>query len=345
MDNNSRTKQKLTLARDESGAVAVYFLLIFSALCGIGGLAIDYGNMVRVKAEVQRTADAAALAGAAGLLPYTNPGPTTQTPNWANGVIKAQTMLSNAANRADNVQFAAADGTVDYGYWLLLPPAGYVQPPTGGLPKARPTTAAYLPEPAIIVTLSRDVNLYLAPLVRVTSPKTVSATATAILPEANSITNLPPIAVSKEVAYNTIGGTLVADAEDQDIKIQSQKGKAGWFNLNGGNSVPSVRFSDPLVSGTGTDTTQIDLVPGSKAALTDLLTEGETVVVAVVEQVDDKMWTSIFGFAAFKIDSLGSNSMTGHFLNQYFDPKVIPSAGTGTGTISGVSGTPKLVSP
>ena len=335
MDNNSRTKQKLTLARNESGAVAVYFLLIFSALCGIGGLAIDYGNMVRVKAEVQRTADAAALAGAAGLVPYSNPGPTTQTPNWLNAVARAQTLISNAANKADNLQFAAGEGNVDYGYWLLSPPAGYVQT----LPKARPTTAAYLPEPAVIVTLSRNVPLYLAPLIGAASPKIVSATAIAILPEAYQITNLPPIAVSKEVAYNTIGGTLVADVVEQDIKIQSQKGHAGWFNLTGGNSVPSVRFSDPLTS----TTTQIYLVPGSKAALTDLITEGETVVVAVVEQVDDKMWTSIFGFAAFKIDSLGSNSMTGHFVNQYFDPTVVPSAGTGT--ISGVSGTPKLVSP
>ena len=341
MDNNSRTKQKLTLARDESGAVAVYFLLIFSALCGIGGLAIDYGNMVRVKAEVQRTADAAALAGVAGLVPYTNPGPTTQTPNWLNAVAKAQTLISNAANKADNLQFAAGEGTVDYGYWLLSPPAGYVQT----LPKARPTTDAYLPEPAIIVTLSRNVTLYLAPLIGAASPKTVSATAIAILPEANQIANLPPIAVSKEVAYNTIGGTLVADVVEQDIKIQSQKGLAGWFNLNGSNSVPSVRFSDPLIPGTGTGATPIYLVPGSKAALTDLVTEGETVVVAVVGQVDDKVWTSILGFAAFKIDSLGSNSMTGHFVNQYFDPNVVPSAGTGTGTISGVSGTPKLVSP
>ena len=91
----------------ESGAVAVYFLLIFSVLCGIAGLVVDYGNMVRVRAEVQRTADAAALAGVAGLLPYTNPGPTTQTPNWANAVTKAHTMISNVANKADNLQFTA----------------------------------------------------------------------------------------------------------------------------------------------------------------------------------------------------------------------------------------------
>jgi Flp pilus assembly protein TadG len=334
MDNNRRAKKKLTLALGESGAVAVYFVLIFGVLCGFLALAVDIASLVRVRAELQRTADAGALAGAAGLVPYINPGPN-QTPNWLQGQAKAHTMISNAANKAANLQFTTTDGTVDYGYWLLSPPTGYVQT----LPKARPTTAAYLPEPTIKVTLSRNVTLSFAPLIGVSNPRTVSATAAAILPEAYKVTNLPPIAVSWDVAYNTIGGTVVVDADEQDLKIQSQKGLAGWFNLNGGNSVPSVRFSGPLTS----TTTQIYLVPGSKATLTDLIAEGETIVVTVVDQVDDKVWRPILGFAAFKIDSLGSNRMTGHFVNQYFDPHVVPFAGTGA--ISGVGGTPKLVSP
>lgn len=336
--HNRRAQQKLTLALDESGATAIFIAFIFFVICGFVSLAVDLGNIIRVRAEVQRTADAAALAGAAGLLPYTNPG-ANSTPNWANGVTKAHTMISNVANKADNLQFSATDGAIDYGYWLLTPPAGYVQT----LPKARPTTSAYLPEPAIKVRLSKDVPLYFAPLVGVSSPKTVNATATAILPEAYKVGKLPPIAVSWDVAYDTVGGTVVADVDEQDIKIQSQKGRAGWFNLNGGNSVPSVRFSVPLTSGTGTDGTKIYLVPGTKATLTDLLKVGETVALTVVDQVDDKVWKSILGFAGFKVDSLGANSMTGHFVNQYFDPNVVPYAGTGI--ISGVSGTPKLVSP
>lgn len=329
-----RTRQKLTLLFNESGATAIFFALTLSVLCGFVALAFDVGHMVMVRAELQRTADAAALAGAAGLLPYTNPG-TNQTPNWIQGQAKAHALISNIANEADNVQFTTSDGTVDYGYWLLAPPADYVQT----LPKARPTTASYLPEPAIVVTVSRAVTLSFAPVVGVTNPRTVTATATAILPEAYSVPNLPPIAVSEEVAYNTIGGSLVADVVDQDIKIQSQKGKAGWFNLSGDNSVPSVRFRDPLTS----TETQIYLVPGSKATLTDLIAEGQTVVLTVVTQVDDKKWMPIIGFAAFKIDSLGANSMTGHFVEQYYDPHIVPTAGTGT--ISGVGGTPKLVAP
>ena len=70
-----RTKQKLTLARDESGATAIFFALTLSVLCGFMALAFDIGHMVMVRTELQRTADAAALAGVTGLVPYTGSAP------------------------------------------------------------------------------------------------------------------------------------------------------------------------------------------------------------------------------------------------------------------------------
>jgi Flp pilus assembly protein TadG len=340
MHNHWRAPERLTPLLDESGAVAVYFLLIFSALCGIGGLVVDYGNLVRVRAEVQRSADAAALAGAAGLAPYTG---SPQTPAWASGEAKAHTMISNVANRADNLQFTATEGTVAYGYWLLTPPADYVQT----LPQARPTTASYLPGPAIQVTLSRDVSLYLAPLVGVTSPKRVRATATAILPEIYGVTGTPPIAVAWDVVYNTVGETQVVDASEQDIKIQSNKGLAGWFNLDGGNSVPSVRIAAPLIAepnGISTGS-KVYMVPGTKATLTNLVTAGETIIVPVVQNnFEQKHYYPIIGWAAFTVDSIGSNSMTGHFVDKYFAPNTNPDARPDP-TALFISGTPKLVGP
>jgi len=339
-----RAKKKLTLALDESGATAIFIASIFFVLCGFGGLAVDYGNMVRVRAEVQRTADGAALAGAAGFVPYTGTAPN-ETPNWATGVTKAQTMLSNPANKADNVQFTAADGTVAYGYWLLAPPAGYTQT----LPAARPTTPAYLPEPAIKVTLSRNVSLYLAPLVGISSPKTVSATATAILPEGYGTNHVPPIAVSWDTVYNpdpTHPGTYIIDISEQDVKPQSNKGVAGWININGGNSVPSVRIDSTMIadpSGVATGST-VYAVPGTKATLTDYMTVGDTIVMPVVQDVSKMQWMPILEWAAFKIDALSANSMTGHFVTPWYDPYVKPVPYTGA-PIGTVAGTPKLVSP
>jgi len=220
---------------------------------------------------------------------------------------------------------------------LLNPPAGYAQLP---LPTVRTTTTAYLPEPAVNVTLSRNVTLYFAPVVGISSPKTVSATATAILPEAYQTTDVPPLAIDYNTVYNNSGGSVEIDVLQQDIKIQSNGGIAGWFNLNGGNSVPSVRIDTPLTS----PTSQIYLVPGTKATLTAFMTQGETIVVPIVQTVSQNTWASIIGFAAFHIDSLTSNSMTGEFVDQYFDPNVVPVAGTPT-TAFAIGGTPKLVSP
>jgi len=331
-----RTKKMLTLAHNESGAASIVFALTLTALCGFVALALDYGHLVMAKAELQRTADAAALAGAMGLLPYIDTG--TPTPNWSQGQSKAHTIISNAANKVDDKVFTSTDGTVLYGYWLLNPPAGYAQLP---LPTVRTTTPAYLPEPAVNVTLSRNVTLYFAPVVGVSSPTTVSATATAILPEAYQTTGVPPLAMDYNTVYENVKGTVEIDILEQDIKIQSNGGIAGWFNLNGGNSVPSVRIDTPLTS----PTSQIYLVPGTKATLTNYMTNGETIVVPVVQTMSQKIWAPIIGWAAFKIDptGLGSNSITGHFVDQYFDPNVVPTAGPGT--IGGVAGTPKLVSP
>jgi Flp pilus assembly protein TadG len=332
-----RTKKILTLAHNESGATAIVFALALTVLCGFVALALDVGHLVMAKAELQRTADAAALAGAMGLLPYIDTG--TPTPNWTQGQSKAHAIISNAANQADGQVFTDTDGTVLYGYWLLNPPAGYAQIP---LSTVRTTTVAYLPEPAVNVTLSRNVTLYFAPVVGVSSPTTVSATATAILPEDYQTTGLPPIAMDYNTVYTTVKGTVEIDVLTQDIKIQSNGGIAGWFNLDGGNSVPSVRIDTPLTS----PTSQIYLVPGTKATLTDYMTNGETIVVPVVQTVSQKIWAPIIGFAAFQIDpsGLGSNSITGHFVDQYYDPNVVPVAGTPTTAVA-VAGTPKLVSP
>ena len=335
--NNKRTKKKLTLALDESGAAAIVIAIVLTALCGFVALAFDIGHMVMVKAELQRTADAAALAGVTGLVPYNNPGPNAM-PNWVAGQAKAHTIINNAANKADNQTFTITDGTVAYGYWLLAPPADYVQT----LPTVRPVTAAYLPEPAIKVTLSRNVPLYLAPLVGVSSPKPVSATATAILPEAYSTTNIPPIALDPDTVYNTTpDGNLIIDVGEQDVKPQSNKGFASWFNLSGDNNVPSVRINTPLKSAQD----QLYLLPGTKATLTDFITEGETIVLPVVDDIVTKGWEDIIQWAAFKVTHLDANSMHGHFVNQYFDPNVIPSAGTPSTLPSAVSATPKLVGP
>jgi Flp pilus assembly protein TadG len=338
-----------TLARDESGGVAVTFALALTALCGFMALALDLGHMVKVRAELQRTADAAALAGAMGLAPYTGSTPNL-TPNWTNATTKAHSVINDVANLTDGQRFSLTDGTIICGYWYLEAPSGYTQPINN---TTRPTTtAAYVPEPAVTVTLSRNVTLSLAPLIGISSPRSVSATATAILPEVYTIigpNGHPPIAVSKDTVFNNVSGTLVIDITDQDIKIQSNKGEAGWFNWDGGNSVPDVLEGTKLTTEEVTDPVtntyhQIYLSPGTKATLTGLVPESQVIVLPIVETVEKKEWRDIIGFAGFKVETLDSNSMTGHFVSKYYDPNVKPTAIPDTLPPSQmVWGTPKLV--
>jgi Flp pilus assembly protein TadG len=338
--HNRKTKHKLRLVFDESGATAIFFALTLSMLCGFVALAFDLGHMFMVRTELQRTADAAALAGVTGFIPYTGSAPN-QTPAWASGVTKAHTLISNAANLADNQQFTTAEGTVDYGYWLLAPPTGYDQT----LPQARPTTPAYLPEPALRVTVSRQVNLSFAPVIGVTNPRTVSAAAIAILPEGYQTTGMPPIAVSWNTVYNPVPGSEQAqiDVLEQDVKPQSNQGIAGWFNVNAGNSVPSVKIDVPLTADPNVNQ-GLYLVPGTKAKLTDYITQGSTIVMPVVQDVSKMEWMPILEWAAFKVDLLSANSMTGHFVTSWLDNNVLPAPYTNA-TIGVVAGTPKLVSP
>ena len=76
-----RAKKKLTLILDESGAVAIFIAIVFAVLCGAMGLAYDFAHIVMVKGQLQRTADAAALAGVMGFVPYKDPGLDTQAPD------------------------------------------------------------------------------------------------------------------------------------------------------------------------------------------------------------------------------------------------------------------------
>ena len=72
---------------------------------------------------------------------------------------------------------------------------------------------------------------------------------------------------------------------------------------------------------------QIYMLPGTKATLTDYITQGSTFVVPVIQnEFSQKSWYPIIGWAAFTVDTLGANSMTGHFVDNYFDPNVGPNS-------------------
>ncbi len=97
---------------DQFGAMAVTVALFLVVLLAVAALAVDYGYMAWVQGELQKAAEAGALAGARALVPYT--GAPLQ-PNWSQAqTVATQTVL---LNRAD-AQFLT-DCQVQSGYWSL----------------------------------------------------------------------------------------------------------------------------------------------------------------------------------------------------------------------------------
>ena len=94
---------------DESGAIAMVMALALVAFLGMAALAVDYGYMCVVQGELQKAAEAGALAGANALGSSSNP-------NWSVGQTAATTVVQQ--NQAAGQTLT--DAQVQYGYWSAL---------------------------------------------------------------------------------------------------------------------------------------------------------------------------------------------------------------------------------
>ena len=94
---------------DQGGALAVTAALFMVALMGMAALAVDYGHMAMVQGELEKAAEAGALAGAQSLGSSSNP-------DWAQGLSTATYIVQQ--NRAAGQQLTDCD--VTYGYWSLV---------------------------------------------------------------------------------------------------------------------------------------------------------------------------------------------------------------------------------
>jgi len=214
---------------DQDGAIGIVIALLLPLLFGFAGLAVDIGYEYVVNAQLKNAADAGALAGARGLVPYiqsTEAGETVYKPGWVNGTGKAQ----NAVNL--NYAYADKDKGTD-----LLPlavstasPGSEVPPLSGGplLSQATPCywnltsktmkSTAATPEtgdvPAMQVKVSKTagqndgpVKKYLAPLLNIIPGVFVAPTADASATSVAMIsfnTSMPPGGLKPMVATKTI---------------------------------------------------------------------------------------------------------------------------------------------
>jgi Ice-binding-like/Putative Tad-like Flp pilus-assembly/Putative Ice-binding-like adhesive domain len=118
-------KRRQTFIKNQSGAMTVMVALLMTVLLSAAALSFDYGYMSMVQAELQKAAEAGALAGASVLGSTTNP-------DWATAQAKAAEFVQQ--NKAAGQPLT--DSQVDYGYWSLtdrtlpLKPVGSTLTPT-----------------------------------------------------------------------------------------------------------------------------------------------------------------------------------------------------------------------
>lgn len=104
-------------ARDTEGAIASLTALILTVAVGAMSIAIDLGHIFLVRCELQRAADAGAMAGARGLvnMPAGQTG-VTVTPDCANATVVSKRVVE--ANTADGASLSLnPDADIIFGAW------------------------------------------------------------------------------------------------------------------------------------------------------------------------------------------------------------------------------------
>ena len=88
-------KQLPSFTRDESGATAILFALFLTVLLAAAAAAIDVGQWMVVRSELQNAADSAALSGAVYFW-YNN---TSGNPNWSAATTSGRTSRPTSSRR------------------------------------------------------------------------------------------------------------------------------------------------------------------------------------------------------------------------------------------------------
>ncbi|OLL32207.1 hypothetical protein BTH42_07065 [Burkholderia sp. SRS-W-2-2016] len=275
-----RTRSK----KRQQGAVAVMVALMLIVLLGIGALAVDIGNLMVARNELQNAADAAAMAGAGCLKPRSECSNSSATqPDWTTASTTASTFsTSSMTNKVQGAYLKAS--TVATGYWNAT-----------GSPyrlEALPFTPGTNDMPAVQVTIRKDgsnangsVSAFLGKVFGVQVLK-ASAVATAVLSSPGSVGpgGLFPLAMSKclfDTYWNsttsspklsptsgTLAGTSVAQVAGQPYYFQigssyqySSCTAGQWTSFDSSNQ--SASYTKGLLTSGNTTTLSIGSSPGT----------------------------------------------------------------------------------
>ena len=211
MENN--TMKRITSRHSRRGAIAVLTAIMMVALAGMVAFAVDYGFLVKVRADMQRAADAAALAALQDLIPEIDGTQDT--------ALARNTVRSYVQENLGDTSFQVPDGDIEIGRFD---------------PKTIYSSVTLLNDgifDAIRVTLRRDgttnpsVSLFFARILGVDHGN-MTTSATAVLQKPTTLvpgSKVLPFAIPKDVwdgralgdSWSIYGNGKVVDGDGNQI--------------------------------------------------------------------------------------------------------------------------------
>jgi Flp pilus assembly protein TadG len=253
-------KRLQNLGVDQSGAIATYAAIGILVFLGFGALTVDIGHMVSVKGELQKAADAGALAGARGLWPQDLATSTTRVPDGTAAESKASyTAKQNQVERVNltNEEVTAQVGRWDYAAKQFIP---------GNSSSANGVK---------VTTRRANVQMVLAQALGLV-PRNMSASAVAIMDFAACVgKGSLPIAVNLDNALVPGDDIYIGfnpDPEDNGgwFAVAPDSASASTFkDYIQNDSCPELKVGDPLSLENGVDTTALQVLKAELATRTD----------------------------------------------------------------------------
>ena len=319
---------------NESGGVAVIVTLLLVVFCGFTALAFDYGQLVYVKRELTKAAEAGALSGARGLWPpdfSVTPFPPPwkdRQPNWPNGYDKA------LATATKNLSTPAADViTVETGRWDY---------------NNTFTVTQINPNGVRVTTRRNDVPTTFAQLLTL-NPISIGRSATAIMDWTNAVPG-----GSLPIAVNLGEAQKVGDS----IKIglnPATTDNGGWFAVPPSNpstptlldyirnqTCPPLNIGESIALNNGTVVPVLDELYTELAVIQASHPSGWDVVVPVVTTNQFNKTDQIVSFVNIRI-----TEVVAHGNPKYLAATILALGGTQSGNPGppGASGPTGVLAP
>jgi hypothetical protein len=298
-----------------------------TALMGVAALALDIGRMLTIKSELQRNADAGALAGARSLWPSALPIATNPPyqPDCATAQNVALSVSTSANNKVDGAILTNGQVSVQTGRWDYASKTF--------------TAGTGLNVNAVRVTTQWPVSLVFAQVLGIGS-RNVSASATALADFAGG--------VGKGTLPIVIGEPFVAPGESIFINFTPDTEDNGaWFAYSS-DPANAKTFRDYIDNATCPPLNAGDLINLQNGQDTSVLSDLQNklaqqggvwdVVLPVVNVTKFVGSAPITGFVAFRItqvvDTGGSKGITGTFLGMILSSTATPGGGSPLGVLS-----------